>query len=170
MPAEASLLKELRQPFGLLIPDREVTKRRIVEAIRGAPVVATVGDATTERFLTYEIIPDIAVVDGMERRSKRKAPFSYRATELRCSNPAGSISKESVAVIRLAVREAKPIRVLVDGEEDLLALPLFSMVPLKSAVCYGQPLEGLVIVRISSAKKRKSKTLTDKLTDNSIPS
>jgi hypothetical protein len=55
------------------------------------------------------------------------------------------------------------VQVLVEGEEDLLALPLFAMAPDGSVVLYGQPLEGLVVVRITQAKKNQAKNLMDRI-------
>jgi uncharacterized protein (UPF0218 family) len=52
-----------------------------------------------------------------------------------------------------------PVRILVTGEEDLLALPLFVIVPNGSVVLYGQPLEGMVIVRINEKIRRKAQEM-----------
>ena len=38
--------------------------------------------------------------------------------------------------------------IVVDGEEDLLALPAIALAPLTSVILYGQPDEGLVIVKV----------------------
>jgi hypothetical protein len=159
-PKDAHLLK---RPFGMLIPDKEVTKQKIVTMLNGAKKVIAVGDATTERLVSFGIPPDVAVIDGKERRSKRSYPASYLARELRCANPAGTISKDAVKVLEHALQMPPPVRVLVDGEEDMLALPIFAMVPEGSAVLYGQPLEGLVVVKITPAKQKQAKDLMDRI-------
>jgi GTP-dependent dephospho-CoA kinase len=61
-----------------------------------------------------------------------------------------------------------PIRVKVQGEEDLLALPLFAMAPKGSAVLYGQPLEGIVLVNITEEKQNQAKDLMNKIFGNLI--
>ena len=45
--------------------------------------------------------------------------------------------------------------VIVDGEEDLLALVAISVAPDGSLVVYGQPNEGLVLVPVTSQKKKE---------------
>jgi GTP-dependent dephospho-CoA kinase len=45
----------------------------------------------------------------------------------------------------------------------LLALPLFSMASEGSAVLYGQPLEGLVIVKITEEKQKQARDLIDRI-------
>jgi uncharacterized protein (UPF0218 family) len=159
-PKDAQLFK---RPFGTLVPDKDVTKQKLSSMLKGAKKVIAVGDATTERLVSFEIIPDVAVIDGRERRSKRSLPSGYPAMELRCANPAGTISKGAVKILQDALREKAPVRVVVDGEEDLLALPVFAMAPEGSAVLYGQPLEGLVVVEITPAKQRQAKDLMDRI-------
>jgi hypothetical protein len=56
-----------------------------------------------------------------------------------------------------------PVTVKVEGEEDMLALPLFTMAPKDSAVLYGQPLEGIVLVNITEEKQNEAKDLMDRI-------
>lgn len=163
MPLIQKVAQLLKQPFGTLIPDKKVTKQKISSMLKGVKKVVAVGDATTERLVSFGITPDVAVIDGKERRSKRNYPANYPATEMRCANPAGTISRDAVKVLQDALEARPPVRVLVDGEEDLLALPAFAMAPEGSVVLYGQPLEGMVVVEITIAKQRQAKDLMDKL-------
>lgn len=163
-PLTPDVLARLKKPFGILLPDAQVTKDRVASAIKGAAKVVTVGDATTERLLGFGIVPDVAVVDGKERRYKRSYPdFAAAAKELKCKNPAGTISKGAVDMLQQAIAAKVPVRVVVDGEEDLLALPVFVMAPDSAVVLYGQPLEGLVVVKITLEKRREAKDLMDRV-------
>jgi hypothetical protein len=157
---DAGLLKE---PFGTLIPDKQVTKQKISHMLKGSKKVIAVGDATTERLVSFGMTPDIAVIDGRERRSRRSYPTNYKVKELRCTNPAGTISEEAVKVLQDALKMPPPVLVLVDGEEDMLALPFFAMSPVDAVVLYGQPLEGLVVVNITLAKRKQAKDLMDRI-------
>ena len=130
-------------------------------------MLATVGDTTTARLLLFKIIPDVSVVDGKERRiksSKFKIVLggdkdSKNLSFVRCSNKPGSVSRRAISTIRDALKMPFPVRIVVSGEEDLLALPLFVMVPNGSVVLYGQPLEGMVIVRIDERIRWKARDL-----------
>jgi len=163
MPLSQKDAQFLKKPFGELIPDKKVTKQKVASMLKGAKKVIAVGDATTERLVSFEIIPDLAIIDGKERRSKRDYPASYSAKELRCTNPAGTISKDAVKVLQDALKLQPPVRVLVDGEEDLLAMPIFATAPEGSAITYGQPHEGLVVVKITPAKQKQAKDLMDRI-------
>jgi len=149
----------LKRPFGTLVTEQEITKQKILSMLQSARKIITVGDATTERILSFGIRPDIAVTDGVERRSLRDRAINYRAKEMLCTNQAGTISDEAIEVLQKALEASTPVRVKVQGEEDLLALPLFAMAPKGSVVLYGQPLEGMVLVNITEEKQNQAKDL-----------
>lgn len=153
----------LKRPFGTLVLDKDITKQKIISMLEGSKKIITVGDATTERLLSFGITPDIAVIDGVERRSLRDYPINYPAKEMLCTNPAGMISRGAVQVLQSALETPSPVMVIVEGEEDMLALPLFTMAPKGSAVLYGQPLEGIVLVNITEEKQNQAKDLMNRI-------
>ena len=137
-----------------------------------ARILVTVGDATTAKLLSFGIVPDLSVVDGKERRtlidrtiitSLAEEIEQGRLTYMECSNEAGSMSGNAIATIKDALKVPFPVRVFVYGEEDMLALPLFIMVPDGSVVLYGQPLEGMVIVKVNEDIRRKAQYLLDEI-------
>lgn len=153
----------LKRPFGTLVVEKEINKSKIMLMLDSATKIITVGDATTERIVSFGITPDIAVIDGVERRSVRDRSINYRAKEMFCTNPAGMISDKAIEVLQKALEASTPIRIKVQGEEDLLALPLFAMAPKGSVVLYGQPLEGMVLVNINEEKQNQAKELMNKI-------
>ncbi|MEO9294197.1 MAG: GTP-dependent dephospho-CoA kinase family protein [Nitrososphaera sp.] len=163
MPLTPAVLAKLKKPFGILVPASQVTKPRVISEIKGAPKVIAVGDATTDRLLSFGIVPNVAIVDGKERRHARDIPDSPPVKDFACINPAGTISGGAIELLKTAMDEKQPVRIVVKGEEDLLALPAFVMAPDGAAVLYGQPLEGLVIVRITPAKREEAKILMQEI-------
>lgn len=163
MYTRASNTDLLKKPFGTLVIDEEITKQKILSMLENVKKIITVGDATTERILSFGITPDIAVIDGVERRSLRDRSINYHAKEVLCSNPAGMISEEALLVLQKALEASSPVRIKVQGEEDLLALPLFAMAPKGSVVLYGQPLEGMVLVNVTEEKQDQAKDLMNKI-------
>jgi GTP-dependent dephospho-CoA kinase len=163
MPLSHEDEKTLKKPFGVLIPDARITKQRISFILKDVKKIIAVGDATTERLTSFGIIPDVAVIDGKERRQTRDMPDSYPAKEMRCKNPAGVISRCAIELLKTALIEKQPVRVLVEGEEDMLALPLFVLSPIDAAILYGQPLEGLVVVKMTEVKRKQAKDLMDRI-------
>ncbi len=163
MPTDTSDTHLLKRPFGTLVLEKDITKQKIVSMLEGAKKIISVGDATTERLISFGITPDIAVIDGVERRSLRDYSLNYPAKEMLCTNPAGMISRGAVHVLQSALETPSPVIVKVEGEEDMLALPLFNMAPKGSAVLYGQPLEGIVLVNITEEKQNHAKDLMNRI-------
>jgi len=156
-------IEVLKRPFGILIADKDVTQQKVAYMLKGSRKVISVGDATTERLVSFDIIPDVAVIDGKERRSKHVQHSKYYARELHCLNSSGSISQDAVVVLQNALNLQPPVRVVVEGEEDMLALPIFFLAPKDSVVLYGQPLEGLVVVKITALKQIEAKDLMNRI-------
>lgn len=61
---------------------------------------------------------------------------------------------EAWEAIRKAMGE-KEVVMIVEGEEDLLALPAIVESPDDAFVVYGQPSQGLVVVTATATKKRE---------------
>ena len=71
-------------------------------------------------------------------------------------NPPGTITEEAIVAIKEALESPKHVHILVDGEEDLLVLIAVFYAPEKSLVVYGQPYEGIVVVKVTSEKKAEA--------------
>lgn len=153
-------LEVLKEPAGLLIKDDEVNVK-IKEHLTN--LIISIGDATTDRLIEIGIIPDIQIVDGKERRGVRSPAGRYYTTELKCKNPAGSITLDAIIRFEEALNAKKPVRILVEGEEDLFGLIALAYAPKDSTVLYGQPLEGMVIFKINDQIKDKFKNLINKI-------
>ena len=83
------------------------------------------------------------------------------AFELKIDNPAAEITLESIEIIKKAFTMNSPIRLTVNGEEDLLVLPVCIHAPENSVILYGQPNKGLVLVQITTEIRNKAQALLD---------
>lgn len=158
-----SLRENLKKPLGLLIKNSEITKETVLKNIGQNVFLITVGDASTEKMIKFGIIPSLQIVDSLEKRQKRNLPERVEKTTLRCDNPSAEITDESMETIKKAFRMDMPVRIIVKGEEDLLVLPVVLFAPVNSIVMYGQPNEGLVIVKISEDIRNKAKTIMNSM-------
>lgn len=157
-----NLRKQLKTPLGILLPNEQVNRNNIQKYITDKTFLITVGDATTENILNFDIIPSLQIIDNQEKREKRKTLHVKGAnTVLSCKNPAGEITKESITTIKKGFDSKTPIRITVDGEEDLLVIPACIFAPSNAVVMYGQPDEGLVIVKINTAIRDKAQKILD---------
>ena len=162
MKLPENLRDQLKIPLGDLIKEENVNKENILTKIGSEPIVITVGDRTTENMINLGIMPQIQIVDGLEKRNQRLVPVDDTInTNLSCKNPPGEITEESTQVIQKAFSCKLPVRIIVNGEEDLLVLPVCIFAPENSVVMYGQPNEGLVIVHITPEIRAKVQKILD---------
>jgi len=151
------LRDQLKTPLGNLISDNDPNKENIIKKISAESVIITVGDRTTENMLQLGLKPQIQIIDGLEKRNQRIVPADDTInTNLSCRNP-----EESMQVIQKAFSCESPVRITVDGEEDLLVIPACIFAPENSVVMYGQPNEGLVIVTITPEIRAKVQKILD---------
>jgi len=156
------LRDQLKNPLGNLISDNDPNKENIIKNFFAESVIITVGDRTTENMLQLGLKPQIQIIDGLEKRSECSVPADDTInTKLSCKNPPGEITEESIQVIQKAFSSEPPVRITVDGEEDLLVIPVCIHAPENSVVMYGQPNEGLVIVTITPEIRAKVQKILD---------
>ena len=151
----------MKTPLGILLPESQVDKSNIEKYLSDNSYIITVGDRTTEKMINFGLIPSLQIIDGLEKREKREPPKLDNATELTVDNPAAEITPQSITMIKKAFTLQNPVRLFVNGEEDLLVLPVCIHAPENAVVLYGQPNRGLVIVRITPEIRNKVETLLD---------
>jgi hypothetical protein len=156
-----SLRNQLKIPLGLLLPENQTDKTNIQKYLSKNSYIITVGDRTTKKMIEFGLIPSLQIIDGQEKREKKEPPKLANAIELTVQNPAAEITSQSIEMIKNALMMQPPVRLFVDGEEDLLVLPVCIHAPKNAIVLYGQPNEGLVIVKITPEIRNKVQSLLD---------
>ena len=156
-----SLRDQLKIPLGILLPIGQDNKRNIQKYLSDDSFIITVGDRTTEKMIDFDLIPSLQIIDGLEKRIKRDIIKLGNAFELKIDNPAAEITLESIEIIKKAFTMNSPIRLTVNGEEDLLVLPVCIHAPENSVILYGQPNKGLVLVQITTEIRNKAQALLD---------
>jgi len=63
------------------------------------------------------------------------------------------LTSETLKTVSIALTSSKPVRIFVEGEEDLLAIPILATYPLQTLVIYGQPSVGLVLVYLDEKSR-----------------
>ena len=155
-----SLREKLKKPFGKLHPNIKSAKKDI------SGYVIAVGDKVSVGLIMEGIQPDICVYDGKTKRQSIAIPDEIKkfgAVEIKVKNPAGMIAFEAVSAIRSAIRSGRKTNIFVDGEEDLLALSAIVDAPKNAIIIYGQPDEGVVVVKSDLKTKAKAKKILDEM-------
>jgi len=148
---------KFKEPFGLLIKgsfEQTMAKMREVRT-QSPPKIIAVGDIVTSNLQQYEIPFDLAIVDNRCMRKKIQSDV-YTSNTVKVRNPQGTITEEAIDAIKTALWSNECTHIVVDGEEDLLVIIAVLYAPENSVVVYGQPYEGIVLVKISSKKKTEA--------------
>ncbi len=147
---------ELKDPLGdLWAASVEDNVERLKDFLEKhhPPFFATVGDYVTTHVLDAGIHPEIAVVDHKIMR-RDVDPVEFKCDHLDAVNPPGTITAQSQQALYSALEYENGFRLVIDGEEDLLVLPLMSLLPEGSVIVYGQPREGMVVITLTEEKKQ----------------
>jgi len=148
---------KFKEPFGILVKgsfDQTMAKMREIKT-QDSPKIISVGDIVTKNLQTYNIPPDLAITDNQCMRKKVQST-TYTSKAIKVKNPQGTITKEAIEAIKDALKSSEHNHIVVDGEEDLLTLIAVLYAPENSVVVYGQPYEGIVLVKVSPEKKTKA--------------
>lgn len=161
-----NLRPELRTPMGQVLIGDAIGSS--IEAHRRG-IIVTVGDITTKTLLTAGVTPFLSIVDfRVERKPYRELDGRFAALNIfrvNVQSGPGFIAQEAISVIqKWATHPHNTMVVVVDGEEDLLALPAIAYAPIGTVVYYGQPGQGAVEVLVTEDKHRQAIALLEKFT------
>ena len=151
-----TMRSELKRPLGRLFkgsPTETIQQLIAFLKEREPPLFAVVGDYTAENILASSLEPDIVVVDHRVMRVTVDPLDHGLRRIINAKNAQGTVDAEAWYALEEAVTLKSEASVIVEGEEDLLVLPLISLMPLGSVIVYGQPREGMVVVEVTDEMK-----------------
>ena len=150
-----TMRSEMRRQFGILYHgDGKKTIEKILHDIGSPANLITVGDISTFNVLQCNTIPDISIIDEKTHRKPTdsniiKGIRYYTFKMMYVNNPSGCVTSELVCAISEAISINEPVQIMVNGEEDLAALPAILLAPISSVVIYGLPDEGAIVVTVT---------------------
>src|SRR5690349_10208553 len=164
-PNPADLLR-LKEPFGRLLPGTPAKTmsalNQIISQTRPRRVAA-VGDVVSRETLVAGITVNLRIIDHISMRKPTSA-FNLKVKRTyNVRNPPGVIALSAWETIKQAMKEDEAL-IVVDGEEDLLALPCIVESPSESLVLYGQPSKGLVVVDTNPEVKKEASLILSRMT------
>ena len=152
------LRKRLQKPIGTLFrgsPKETIRKLKDLTDQENPPMIISVGDSISKNLTRSNIFPKLSIVDNKVMRRKIQ-PITLKADKtLYARNPPGTITDEAITTIKEAIKYNGHVKIVIDGEEDLLTLVAALYAPENSFIVYGQPLEGIVVVKVTNQKKEE---------------
>ena len=159
------LRDKLKEPIGSLVDEGELLK-----LLEKEKYIVSVGDRVTYTLLQHNIEPIFCVVDFKIKRGCYPSDIedvirSFGRKRIVKQNPPGCLSDELWNAIETAYENMGkgPLRIEIEGEEDLAALPAIFLAPRDVTIIYGLPDKGVVVVKAIEENKRKVKEILDKM-------
>jgi len=152
------IILELKKPLGTLYLNFEDA----IEEIKSSEFLISVGDETFANLTKYELYPHIGIIDNLIQRKSHTHEIIRADHILKVDNPAGCITDDLWETIGQALElsnNGECYVIEVAGEEDLAVLPCIIMANPETTILYGQPNEGLVLLKVSDVKNKAQKLI-----------
>ena len=162
------LISSLRNPLGELYLGEPSavwhTVLKVYNNFKSIRKIITVGDIVSYNFISHtKLLPDLMIIDGRSLRKEVNNIYKVFFKNLRSkveqvmnsvNNPAGTITEEVIQGIKKSLSNGRSL-LIVNGEEDLCAIPAVMYAPLQSLLFYGQPEKGVVALFITEEIKAR---------------
>jgi len=152
-----SLREDLRIPKSKIFEgDNPTVTKDMISYIQEKKLdrVVCVGDEVSRDLLQNGFKPRNVIVDGKVNR----VPIDYLddivqhySNKFSLTNNPGMIAKEVWKTLKGALKQESAV--IVKGEEDLLAIPTILVSDINTAIIYGQPGRGKVIIEVDEERK-----------------
>lgn len=164
--------------WGEILPgvggDREKTAEKFKELIQDREMIKLilVGDVVTDTCAKVGLKIDLAIVDGKTHRGFYQGNQGTFENLKSVDNPPGEIRQEAWEIIAQALEGNRNCLLSVNGEEDLLAIPVIMEAPIPSIVAFGQPPvtdaepplpEGIAYIEITPEVQQKCGAILEAL-------
>ncbi len=152
------LRRKLKKPLGKLLKD--------LSTLDKTGQLICVGDTATRIALELGFRPKLCVYDGKTQRIRIKVPDivkNFDAREVKVKNPPGVLTRGVFSEIEKSLKRAENTRIIIDGEEDLTALAAILAASDGTFVVYGQPNEGIVVVKVDKKIRDEVKGMISRM-------
>jgi uncharacterized protein (UPF0218 family) len=157
---------KLKSPLGnLIIGSSEETMPALKEILKNEKPkkLFAIGDVITHNLMKYGIEANLSIIDNKTMRKNIETTQLDGKKVINSRNPPGMITAEAWDAVKKGVEDPSITYIVVDGEEDLLTLPVIRYAPLRALVMYGQPSKGVVLVWVTESKKKEVEALIDEM-------
>ncbi len=141
----------------------EETMKKLEELVnREKPtIIVSVGDVVSENMAEHGILTHLVIVDNRVMRQPREPVVLKVNQTIHVKNPPGTITDQAWLAVKEALKQKRQVKIVVDGEEDLLTLVVLLHAPLNALVVYGQPYEGIVAVKVTQRKRQEARRIIE---------
>ena len=108
--------------------------------------------------------PNLMIIDYKTQRHQIEHDI---LTQKKIRNQSGTIAPKAVTEIwKILYNPSGQSKIIISGEEDLLAIPAILFAPLSGVVLYGLANKGIVVIDVDETMKSTVKAIIEKFSDN----
>ncbi len=147
---DPELRELLARPLSRVVPLKEAV------SLSSAAIAFSVGDVVSRALLEQSVRPRLVLYDEKTHRSVEEpfpASLLHGYARYSVENPAGVVTEEAYQLLKRLISRLEESAVKILGEEDLLGLVVIDLAPVNSVVLYGQPGQGIVVVKVDQKYK-----------------
>ena len=157
----------LKKPIGYLISGEE-----FIKTMNNFEIIISVGDQVSISLIEQELFPQLMIIDFKTKREPISEERQILLENLKeyhqeiVSNPSGVLTKELMILLQSLcsrITTSDRNQLIVEGEEDLAALPAILFAPVNATIIYGMPYKGVVIVPATDVYKEKVKQILSEM-------
>ena len=136
--------EELSRPYGFLFTNTDSLIRFLHKKENNR--IITIGDVVTSTLQSNNILPFLSIIDGKTKRNIQMKILEENAIKIK--NEKSTIRLSTMNLIQKILNNEDKARkiILVEGEEDLLVIPVVLFGKDKDIILYGQPNAGAVVI------------------------
>jgi len=136
--------EELSRPYGFLFTNSNSLLKFLRKKENSR--IITIGDVVTSTLQSNNIITFLSIIDGKTKRNIKIRILEENAIKIK--NEKSTIRLSSMNLIQKILNNEDKARktILVEGEEDLLVIPVVLFGKDKDIILYGQPNAGAVVI------------------------
>jgi len=153
---------KFKEPFGTLIEgtfNQTMSKlKKMVKEDKPNRIIS-VGDVVSLNLHQYGFNPFLSIIDNISLRTQVMPERLSSEKTVNVVNPQGTITQEAEKAVKDALEQNYHKHIIVEGEEDLLVIVAVLYSTRNDFVVYGQPHQGIVVVKVSDEKKEQAKRL-----------
>ena len=155
---------KLKKPIGTLHKNITEIKPQLEKHITENKTIISIGDVTTHNLVKNNIYPQLCIIDNKIEREPTPNKLNHTKNIYQIKNPPGTITDELTNTIKKAIDIIKKdnnqkIIIIVEGEEDLAVIPCIKEASNETLLLYGQPKEGVVLVKAADRKESANNIL-----------
>jgi pantetheine-phosphate adenylyltransferase len=165
----------LQKPLGRVFKE-EKSLLQCIDTLKHTMIIA-VGDIIVDSLLKKGVNPDVKVIDFRSRRKEfpiSNFQFSIKSQLLnlkKYKNKPGTLNIKTSEKLKELIKQAMSFPrkqgssnnwIIIDGEEDLLALSAILFAPLNSLVLYGHWQHGIIVVKVDEKIKDRVRNIVNK--------